>query len=247
MCTFSAFIIGISAGSFINLCIYRIPRGEGIIFGSSRCPSCGRCIRFYDLIPVLSYIRLKGLCSFCKSRISPRYPLVELATGVLWLLLYIRCGTGTEFLKQAIFVSILIVAGIIDFDTGEVYTSITVFGILAGMALIVSAQGWWPDYIFGALAGFAFIAVIALFGGMGWGDAEVCLLCGLFLGIKSTLIMLFISFILGGAAGIILVILGKSGSGARMPFVPFIALSSIITLLFGNQVIKYLLNLQQIV
>jgi len=240
---FSVFLIGISAGSFINLCSCRIPRGEGVILGSSRCPSCGRRIRFHDMIPLLGYIRLKGLCRFCKSRISRRYPMVELATGVLWMLLYIRLGNDMEFLRQAFFVSILTIAGIIDFDTGDVYTSVTLPGILAGIALLVQAQVWWPDHIFAAAAGFAFTAAIAMLGGMGWGDAEICFLCGLFLGIKSTLIMLLISFIMGGAAGIMLIVLGKCGSGARIPFVPFMALSSIITLLLGDQLINYLLNL----
>lgn len=243
---FSAFLMGISAGSFINLCGCRIPKGEGVILGSSRCPFCGRRIWFRDMIPLLGYIRLKGRCRFCNGSISLRYPMVELATGTIWLLLYIKCGNGTEFLRQAVFVSILIVAGIIDFDTGDVYTSVTLLGILAGMALLIPVQGWWPDHIFAAAVGYGFIAAIATLGGMGWGDAEVCLLCGLFLGMKSTLIMLLLSFIMGGAAGIMLIVLGKMGSGARMPFVPFMALSSIITLLFGEQVIKYILNLQTI-
>ncbi|MHC1720605.1 MAG: A24 family peptidase [Clostridiaceae bacterium] len=204
-----SFFAGISAGSFMNLCIYRIPRGEGI---------------------------LKGLFRFYKRPVSHGYPLVELASGILWLLLFIKYGTGIEFFKYAIFVSILIVVGIIDFDTGEVYTSIIVFGVMAGLVTMLVMQCWWPDYVYGAIAGFAFIAPIAMLGGMGWGDAEVCLLCGLFLGLKSIFIMLLISFVLGGAAGIMLIALGKSDSGSRMPFVPFITLASILTLFLGNQI-----------
>ncbi|EQB3123923.1 prepilin peptidase, partial [Clostridium botulinum] len=115
-------ILGIIIGSFLNVCIYRIPKGESIIFPPSYCEKCGVNIKIYNLIPVVSYIFLRGRCKCCKNKISLRYPLVELLTGILFLSIYHLCGLNFSFIKYIIFVSFIIVIGFIDLDTTDVYS-----------------------------------------------------------------------------------------------------------------------------
>jgi leader peptidase (prepilin peptidase) / N-methyltransferase len=237
------FIAGITTGSFLNACIYRIPRGENIILGFSHCPRCGRRIKALDLVPVLSFFVLRGRCRSCGCRISFRYPAVEFASGMLWVMLFMKCGSGLLFLKYALFVSVLILVGMIDHETGEVYTSTIAFGVAAGGLFAALVPGQGIDCILGALAGFAVISAIAITGGMGWGDADICLLCGLFLGFSYTLLMIFISFIIGAAAGLIMITLAGKAGNERIAFGPYIAASAIITLFFGDNLILLYLNM----
>lgn len=235
------FIAGITAGSFLNACIYRIPRGESMILGFSHCPCCGRRIKALDLVPLLSFFVLRGRCRSCGCRISFRYPAVEFASGLLWVMLFMKYGAGLLFLKYALFVLLLILVGMIDHETGEVYTSIIAFGVAAGGLFAALAPGQGIDCILGALVGFAVISAIAITGGMGWGDADICLLCGLFLGFSCTLLMIFISFVIGAAAGLIMISLARKARNERIAFGPYIAASAIITLFFGdNLVLLYL-------
>jgi leader peptidase (prepilin peptidase) / N-methyltransferase len=237
------FIAGITAGSFLNACIYRIPRGESMILGFSHCPCCGRRIKALDLLPLLSFFVLRGRCRSCGCRISFRYPAVEFASGLLWVMLFMKYGAGLLFIKYALFVSVLILVGVIDHETGEVYTSTIAFGVAAGGLFAALEPGQGIDCILGALAGFAVISAIAITGGMGWGDADICLLCGLFLGLSYTLLMIFISFIIGAAAGLIMIwVAGKAGN-ERIAFGPYIAASAIITLFFGDNLVLLYLNM----
>lgn len=234
---------GAAAGSFLNVCIYRIPRGESVVLGSSRCPGCGGRIKAFDLLPVISYFLLRGRCRHCGVRIPYRYPLVEAASGLLWALLYLEFGSGQEFFKAAAFLSLMIVLGITDLDTGYVYSKTTALGAAAGLAFALCTPGTAADCIAGALAGFAPIAAFAFWGGMGWGDAEICLICGLFLGFSQTLVMLFISFVIGGTAGLIAVACAGKGRGDCLPFGPFIAASAVATIFFGNEMVMLYLGM----
>ena len=237
------FIAGLTAGSFLNACIYRIPRGESIIIGFSHCPCCGRRIKAMDLVPMLSFFLLRGRCRSCGCRISFRYPAVELASGLLFVILYMKYGSGLLFLKYSLFVSVLILVGMIDHETGEVYTSTITFGVAAGVLFAALAPGQGIDCILGALAGFAVISAIALTGGMGWGDADICLLCGLFLGMRYTLLMIFMSFIIGALAGLIMIALAGKRGKDRIAFGPYIAASAILTLFFGRDIVLLYLNM----
>ncbi|MBP1743338.1 MAG: prepilin signal peptidase PulO-like peptidase [Firmicutes bacterium] len=237
------FLTGLSVGSFLNVCIYRIPRGESLVLDPSHCPGCGELIKASDLLPVISYFLLKGRCRDCGRRISFRYPAVELAAGLFGVMLFMKFGTGLEFFKYAMLVSVLIVIGMIDLETGEVYTSTIAAGAAAGAVFAAIAPGTCADSVLGALTGFAVIAAIALTGGMGWGDADICLLCGLFLGVRCTLVMLLVSFIAGGAAGIFLITSSKRRLNDSMPFGPFLAVSAIVSLFFGNSIVSLYFNM----
>lgn len=235
-------ILGLLIGSFLNVCIYRIPRNESISFPPSHCTSCDNKIRAYDLIPVLSYIFLKGKCRHCKEKISIKYPVIELITGALFLALYIKFGLTFELIKFVIFISFLIVIGIIDLETTDVYLKTTLSGIVTGIIFIIIGHFYGLEiltYLYGGLLGGGLISLIILVThGMGWGDAEICLLAGVFLGLKLTLVMLFLSFVLGGIIGVLLIVTKKKSRKDYIPFGPFIALGAIGAVLFGQMIIN---------
>ncbi|MDP4143036.1 MAG: prepilin peptidase [Bacillota bacterium] len=244
-------ILGLLIGSFLNVCIFRIPKEQSISYPPSHCMKCGNRIKPYDLIPVVSYIFLKGKCRYCGEKISMRYPLVELTTGLLYLAVYINYGLTLNFIKYIVLISILIVIGMIDFDTTDVYSSTTKTGIIFAIIFIIidylltyNFQAAIVNYILGGVlgGGLIFLIILATRGkGMGEGDAEICLLCGLFLGLKMTGVMLMLSFILGGVIGIILLITKKKSRKDYIPFGPFIALGCILTIFFGQGILNWYL------
>ncbi|MCM0650752.1 prepilin peptidase [Clostridium swellfunianum] len=240
------FIIGLLLGSFFNVCIYRIPREESVAFPPSHCTSCNTRLKPLDLIPVLSYIFLRGKCRYCGERISPRYAIIELTTAIIFLKLYAEYGLGFEFIKYAVLSCFLIVIGMIDYDTTDVYTKTTMSAIIIGIIFV--AIGGYLGYgiktsLLGAVLGGGVISLIILLTrGMGWGDVEICLLCGLYLGFYSTILLLFLSFVLGGAIGALLIITKVKSKKDYIPFGPFIAISAIIVMMFGNKIINWYLS-----
>lgn len=245
------FIIGLLIGSFLNVCIYRIPKGESIAYPPSHCTQCGNRIKWYDLVPVISYLALGRKCRYCGEKISIRYMIIELGTGVLFLLLYLQYGISFVFFKYIIFTTFLIVIGMIDFDTTDVYFKTTLSAAITGVILV--AVGYFTGeylikgmltYLYGAVFGGGLIALIILLThGMGWGDAEICFFCGLFLGLKNTILMMFLSFVIGGTIGIILIALKKKSKKDYIPFGPSIALAAIMVALYGNSIINRYLNM----
>lgn len=237
-------ILGFIIGSFLNVCIYRIPRGESIAYPPSHCTNCSNEIKWYDLIPVFSYIFLiKGKCRHCGEKISIRYPTIELITGILYLMVYIKYGLTLSALKYIVFITILIVVGIIDLDTTEVYFSTTITGVIFAV-LFIAASGYmyhdFKQYIFGGILGGGIISlIIILTKGMGWGDAEICLYSGLFLGFRLTVVMLFFSFIFGSVISLILMALKKKSRKDYIPFGPFISLAAIFTVFLGDSILLW--------
>jgi leader peptidase (prepilin peptidase) / N-methyltransferase len=241
------FVIGLTIGSFLNVCIYRIPKEESISYPPSHCGACGSRLKTLDLVPVLSYIFLKGRCRYCGEKISAQYPVIELTNAVLFLLLYEKFGLTVTFAANCFLVSLLLVIAVIDFKSQDIYFNTIVTGIIGGaIFLTYCLLHDLPvlDKVMGAGLGYGIIAVIILVskGGMGWGDAEIALLCGLFAGIKLTILTLFLSFIIGAAAGILLILVKKKKRTDAIPFGPYIAIASVISLLIGNQVIAWYLN-----
>lgn len=236
-------IIGLIIGSFLNVCIYRIPRGESISYPPSHCIDCGSKIKWYDLIPIFSYILLMGRCRHCGEKVSIRYPIIEFVTGILFLLTYLEYGLSIQFVKYVVLMAILIVVGIIDLNTTDVYFSTSIIGIVSGVIFIFIGVYYHDDfkqYILGALFGGGLLAAIVFFTkGMGWGDAEICFYSGLFLGIKLTVISVFFSFIFGSIISILLILLKKKGRRDYIAFGPFIALASIFTMFLGNRMLMW--------
>ena len=240
------FIVGLILGSFYNVCIYRIPKEESIAFPPSHCTNCNTRLKPVDLIPVFSYIFLKGKCRYCNDKISPRYALVELFTGIVFLGLYLKYGLTFEFIKYAVLVSFLIVIGMIDYDTTDVYFITTLSAMLVGAIFVVVEfflGGNITSFIYGALlGGGAITLIILLTKGMGWGDVEICFLAGLYIGLANTVFMLLLSFIIGGIMGVALIAAKVKSRKDYIPFGPFIALSAIVTSLFGNKIIDWYIN-----
>lgn len=237
------FVFGLLIGSFLNVCIYRIPKEESIAYPPSHCTSCNNRIKSYDLIPVISWILLRGKCRHCKEKISVRYTLVELFTGVIYLALFLKYGLTLEFLKFIILSSFLIVIGLIDYDTTDVYTVTTWVPIIIG-ALLIGYKAYagqdYLTYIYGFLACGGIIALIILLTkGMGWGDAEICALGGIFLGLSNGLLMMLLSFVIGGTVGAYLLATKKKSRKDYIPFGPYIAMAAIIVSLFGSYILDW--------
>ena len=247
------FILGLLIGSFLNVCIYRIPRGESISYPPSHCTSCGNNIKYYDLIPVLSWVILKGKCRNCDERISIRYALIEFGTAILFLLTYFQYGVSINLARYLIFIPFLIVIAMIDYDTMEVYTMTTWITIAIGVVFLgVDFYKGQPvvTYIYGGILGAGIIIFIILLSklilgteGMGWGDAEICGLCGLFLGFKLTIAMLFFSFIIGGIIGVYLLRVKKKNGRSEMPFGPSIVMAALLIIIWGDKILNWYIGM----
>jgi len=235
------FVFGLVFGSFLNVCIYRIPTGESVAAGRSHCMSCGRTIKWYDLVPVLSWCVLGGRCRFCGAKISPRYAAVELGNALLWLAAYGRYGLTLRAAVCAAAISVLIVAGLIDWDTKLIYDR---FDIVIAALAVVSAfadTGIAPlSRLIGALCVSVPMLLLALFtGGFGGGDVKLAAACGLLLGWQNMLAAAFVSVVAGGAFAVCLLAAKKAGRGGEMPFGPFIALGVITALLAGDMMVGW--------
>jgi len=239
------FIVGLIVGSFLNVVIYRVPRGLSLykpVF--SFCPQCKARIAFYDNIPVLSYIILKGKCRHCKSRISATYPSVELLTALLFVLNFYFFGLSLKLLISIIFVSALIAISVIDIQFRIIPNIITWPLTIVGLALnIVDKPGqWWMPLAFSAGA-FVFMLIIHLLypKGMGMGDVKLALMVGAFL-VKAVIVALFGGFLVGSIYGVVLIAARKKNLKQAIPFGPFISLGSLIALYAGNIIINWYLG-----
>ena len=237
-------ILGLVIGSFLNVCIYRIAKEESIAFPPSHCAKCQHNLSPIDLVPVVSYIFLKGRCKYCNEKISIRYPLIESFNAILYLIVYLKFGLTLIALKYCILVSILIVIGMIDYDTQFVFTSTTIFGgIIAGIFIVIQAivyKGGIVDLISGGIIGFIIIGLIVVVTkGMGEGDIEIATVCGLFLGVKGILLGLFLGIVIGGIVGIIILSLKLKKAKEKIAFGPCIAIGSLISMLWGSEMLKF--------
>ena len=245
---FLVVIFGLVIGSFLNVCICRIANEESIAFPPSHCTNCGYELKAKDLIPVLSYIFLGGKCRSCKEKISIQYPIVEILNAILYIAIYLKFGFTLNLFKFCLFASLLIVIGFIDFKTKYVYNSTVVFGVVSGILFAVlewmetKSIPW--NYIAGAFIGFGIIyLIVILTRGMGEGDIDIALICGLFLGIKGILVTLFLAIILGGIVAAIILIFKLKERKAEIAFGPYLAIGGIIACLYGNSIIDFYLKL----
>ncbi|WP_195986839.1 A24 family peptidase [Clostridium sp. D53t1_180928_C8] len=240
-------LLGLIIGSFLNVCIYRIAREESISFPPSHCTTCGYNLRPKDLVPVLSYIFLKGKCRNCKEKISIKYPIVEILNSCIYVLIYLRFGFTLDLFKFCIFTSLLLVIAFIDLETKYVYNSTVVLGVASG--ILFSILTWiesksipW-NYIVGAFIGFGVIyLIVILTKGMGEGDIDIAMICGLFLGIKGIFITLFIAIILGGIVSSLILILKLKDKKEEIAFGPYLAIGGIIACLYGPQLLDIYLK-----
>jgi leader peptidase (prepilin peptidase)/N-methyltransferase len=248
-------LFGLVVGSFLNVCIWRIPRSQSIISPSSRCPSCDSPIRPMDNIPIVSYLLLGGKCRYCKAGISLRYPLVEGMNALLYLLVFNRFGMGWHLPVYLAFVSSLVVITFIDLDFQIIPNSITLpgipIGLLAGSFLL-------PDpfmradnlglaaSVIGAIGGFGFFWAVAVLsrGGMGGGDVKMMGMVGALLGWKAVFLTTFLGSLAGSVVGVLMIIFKGKGRKSKIPFGPFLAFGAVVTLLVGQEILRWYLDVR---
>ena len=242
------FIIGLVIGSFSNVCIYRLPRNESLVRPGSHCPQCSKPIPFYDNIPIISYLLLKGKCRYCGQSIPPQYPIVELATGLFYLALYLFYGLQPIAIVYMLLCTLLIIISFIDLRERIIPDVLSVPFIIIGFAFSFFLRNINPlDSLLGILAGGGSLLLIAIVGSklfkkeaMGGGDIKLAAMLGAFLGWQLTLLSLFLGFFLGSVIGVLIMVTSKNKNDV-IPFGPFIALGAMISMFWGQAILHWYL------
>jgi len=238
------FIFGLIIGSFLNVVIYRLPKHESIVYGPSHCMNCNEKIRPYDLIPVLSYLVLGGKCRHCGTKISIRYPMIELLNGFLYLGIFAFYGLTLDGLLMMAFSSTLLVIAMIDFDTMDIYDGALIVILLLAIIRLITNISSFPSAILGGLVVSIPLYIIAILTqGIGGGDVKLMGVAGFFLGIKVTLVGTFLGILMGGLWGVILMLFFKKAGKAMIPFGPFLCSGMYIALLYGLPIADWYLGL----
>lgn len=232
-------------GSFLNVCIYRIPRGESIAYPPSHCRACGHRLTARELVPLLSWLWQRGRCRHCGAAISWRYPLVELLTAVLLTLVYLRFGWSWATVYWSAITALLIVISFIDLDTLEIPTELVMGGAVLATAYNCFSRRPFAEWALGGLLGFGLFYLIYHLsrGGMGGGDVRLAGLLGLALGWRQLLLALFISFTSGAVIALLLLLTGRAKRGDPIPFGPFLAAGGYLAALWGEQIVRWYLGL----
>jgi leader peptidase (prepilin peptidase)/N-methyltransferase len=240
-----ALAIGLCIGSFLNVCIHRLPQGLSIVRPRSRCPHCGASIRAYDNIPVLSYLFLGGRCRSCRGSISARYPLVELLSGAFAAMAAAKFGVGPTGLVMFLFIAALLVITFIDLDHRIIPDVISLPGILVGFGASFGLLAISPlESLIGILSGGGSLflvawgyQLIARREGMGGGDIKLLAMIGAFIGWKGVLFTIFVSSLTGTLAGLALILLKGGNMKLAVPFGPFLALGAVVYVFAGPELI----------
>jgi len=252
-------VFGLVIGCFLNVCIYRIPTSQSIIRPPSHCTSCGTRLRPLDLVPVFSYIFLRGKCRYCGKNVSARYPMVEGLTAAVFVLLYFRFSFSVEFLAATFFSCILICVAFIDFDLKIIPNGLVISGLIISGALFVynlfyavSLYGdrAWYNPLIGMLFGSLVLLLISIVGSlvyksddaMGMGDVKLLAVVGLFLGWRLTMVALFAAVILAAIVSLVLILFKKLNSKSAVAFGPFISIGAFIATLYGWNIIELYLG-----
>lgn len=240
------FIFGLVFGSFFNVVGLRVPKKKSIVSPPSHCTNCNRRLGVLDLIPVLSYVLLRGKCRNCKKKISPIYLVTELATGVLFAFAYWTIGFQLELVIALLFISLLVIITVSDIAYMLIPNKILLFfaPLLIIGRIVVPLEPWW-DSIIGAVVGFGILLIIAIIskGGMGGGDIKLFFVIGIVLGTFHTLLTLFVASVIGMITGIIVLKIRGKGRKTPIPFGPSIALAAIIVYFYGYNIINLYLEL----
>lgn len=243
---FLFFLYGLIFGSFFNVVGLRIPKKESIVHPPSHCTICDRRLTIKDLVPVFSYVFLKGKCRGCGTKIHWVYPVMELVTGLLFAFAYYQLGFTLELAVALLFISLLVIITVSDIAYMLIPDKILVFFLIPLIVLrvFVPLSPWW-DSIIGAFVGFGVLFLIAVVskGGMGGGDIKLFFVIGLVLGWIPTLLTLFLASIIGTVIGIISLRRTKQGRRTPIPFGPSIALAAIISYFYGEMLVDWYVNL----
>jgi leader peptidase (prepilin peptidase)/N-methyltransferase len=240
--------VGAAVGSFLNVLIFRIPEGQSIVLPSSHCPNCGHAIRFYDNIPIISYLILRGKCRDCNEKISVQYPVVEAVTALMSLLLLLKFGLSFKYLSSFIFTCALIVITFIDLRHQIIPDVISLPGIPVFFFLAVFFMNLtvWESLLGILIGGGCLFAIAFLYEiitkreGMGGGDIKLLAMLGAFLGWKSLFFILFVSSLLGAIVGVSAMIIKGQDMKYAVPFGPFLSIAAVAYLFVGADLMKFL-------
>ena len=264
----ATFVFGLLIGSFLNVCILRIPRDESIVLPASHCNACGTAIKPYDNIPVLSWLVLRGRCRKCGARISPMYPLVEFTTGLLFAACYLAFGPTTDALKWAIFAALMVVLTVTDFRERILPDRVNFIGLGAGLLLSLFTQpvdggaAWLANRFFdfppptpvlsladavigaGVASGLLWLVAEGYFRlrgreGMGLGDVKMMAMAGAFLGVQRALLTILLGSLLGSLIGGAVIALQRKGREFELPFGTFLGAGAMLVVFFGSATLAW--------
>ncbi len=262
-----AFLVGLLVGSFLNVCIYRWPRGESVVRPRSRCPSCEKTIPWYDNVPVFSYLTLKGRCRHCQAAIAPYHPVVELLNGLFYAFIFWRHGIDPLGWKLALFVSMMLVLVVTDWREYILPDELTIGGLIIGWAispfvhldggasrlLLLILEEEFPPGVVSVLeslaaslliAGFLFLLGEAYYRlrhveGLGFGDVKMVAMIGAFWGFGDTLLTLIIGSVFGSVVGVAMVLLARKGWNQALPFGAYLGATAIAVALWGDDILSW--------
>jgi leader peptidase (prepilin peptidase)/N-methyltransferase len=243
-------VLGLSVGSFLNVCIHRLPRKGSVIQPPSSCPDCGYVLRWTDNIPVISYAVLGGRCRKCRKRISIRYPIVELVTMGVFILHYLTFGLDVILVPRLLFACILIVLFAIDLEHHLLPNVITLPGIVIGLAFSTMLPPGFTDALIGALLGGGILWLIgeAYYRysgeeGMGGGDVKMLAMIGAFLGWKLAILTLVLSSVVGALVGVLVIAVGRHSLKYALPYGTFLSLAALTASLVGAPIVNWYVGL----
>src|SRR5699024_2426017 len=240
------FVFRCVLGSFFNVVGLRVPKNILFSHNRSYCPACKKQLQCYELIPIASYLFQHGQCRNCQTRISPIYPVIELSTGLLFVLAYWKVGFTFELIATLLFISLLMIVFVTDITYMLIPNKILLFFLpLFAFMRIISPLDPWYDALIGAGLGFVLLASIIILskGGMGGGDMKLFAVLGIVLGWKGTLLTLFLASFLGAIFGLFLITINKVNRKQLIPFGPYIVIAALISYFYGDQVISMYLSL----
>lgn len=237
------FMFGIVIGSFLNVCIYRIPLKEDIVRVRSHCMSCGYKLEWYDLVPLLSFLFLRGKCRKCGAKLSVQYPLIEALNGILYVIIVLFHGVNIDSLLYCLLGSALIVLSVIDFRTYEIPFGINLFILALGLIRLALDYHNFLSYLIGSLAVSVVLAILYYATGgraIGGGDVKLMAVCGLFLGWK----LIILAFALGCVLGAVIHVIRMKVSGEDhvLAMGPYLSAGVLIAALWGNQMLAWYLG-----
>jgi len=243
----AAFLLGACLGSFFNVLIYRLPREESIVRPASRCPACGRPVRAWENVPIVSFLLLRGKCAGCGSGISWRYPVVEAASGVGFLLIAWADGPGFVLLRDLVFFSLLIPIVFIDIDHRIIPDELSLGGLAAGILLSFLPGGDWKGALAGMVLGGGILFLTAAvyhkvtgIEGLGGGDIKLLAMIGAFLGWRGALFTIFFGSLLGVAGGLVAMRKGDEGLKTAIPYGPYLCVAALFARFLGDLVWRFL-------
>jgi len=247
---FLFFILGLEIGSFLNVCIDRLPRNESIVSPPSHCEACGHRLAAKDLIPVFSYLWLRGKCRFCGNSIPRKLFYVELVSGVIYAFLYWKYGLTPELGAMVFYAALFTIIFMVDLEKGVILNKVVypamVIAVILGVLGIQPELPQWPvegiaSIAMGGGVGFLFFFVLAVAsrGGMGWGDVKLAGLIGLATGFPMVLVAIVLGAGLGAIVGVVLMAAKKKGMKSRIPFGPFLSVATMITLIWGSDMLNW--------